>query len=148
MPTDFLKQIVLGNTIADYLLAIAFLLAGILVTHLIRIIIIGRLKHWAQRSATDLDDRLLRLIEKPSARLLYLGSFYLSLSELNLHDGFRESLTFICIILATLLVVQLTGSLVEYGVRVYCVTRRSDVTLETSLNALIPAIKIIVWVIG
>ena len=148
MPTEFLNQIILGNTIADYTLAIAILLGGMLLTNLIRMVVIARLKHWAQHSTTDLDDRLLSLVEQPITYLLYVGSFFVSVGNLALHPILQDSITVLCIILATVLVVQLTGSLVEYGVRVYWVTRRGDATFENSLSALIPAIKVVVWAVG
>lgn len=148
MQLEFLKQIVWGNALAEYALAIAIILGGILLAHLMRTFVLGQLKRWAQRSTTDLDDRLLRLVEQPMTRLLYLGSFYLSISNLTLHPILQESINFLCITLATLLMVMLTGSLVEYGVRVYWVTRKGDAMLEQSLNAVVPAIKIAVWAIG
>ncbi|MEO0988787.1 MAG: mechanosensitive ion channel family protein [Cyanobacteria bacterium J06639_14] len=148
MSIEFLERTMMGNTIASYLLAIAILLGGILLTNIIRTVIIGRLQRWAKYSVTDLDDRLLRLIQQPTVYLLYLGSFYISIGNLTLHPILKESIDVLCVILATLAVIRLTGSLVEYGVRVYWVTRRGDVTLEKSLNALIPAIKIVVWAIG
>lgn len=138
----------LGNTITRYLVAVAIVLAGILLANIIRIFIIGRLKAWAKRTATDLDDRLLRLIERPLTNLFYLASFYISIDTLDLSEPFQKSVNVLGVILATLLVVRLTGSMVEYGVRVYCVTRQNDITLETSLNALIPAIKVVVWAVG
>ncbi|MEL6381632.1 MAG: mechanosensitive ion channel family protein [Cyanobacteria bacterium J06626_18] len=148
MPTELLEKTILGNTVADYLLALAILFGGILLTNIIRTVIIGRLKRLTQYSATDLDDRLLRLIERPTVYLLYLGSFYISVGNLELHSILRDSVDVLCIVLATLLGVQLTGSLVEYAVRVYWITRRGDATLEQSLNAIVPAIKIVVWAIG
>jgi len=148
MPTEFLQQSFLGNTVATYLLAIAIFLIGIILTTVIRALVIGRLKQWARHSTTDLDDRLLKLIERPVTLLLYLGSFYVGVGNLTLHPILQQSVNVLCVILATVLVIQLTGSLVEYGVRVYWVARRGDATLEKSLNAIVPAIKIVVWAIG
>jgi small-conductance mechanosensitive channel len=145
---EFLEKVILGNEIASYLLAIGTLVGGVLLANIIRFVVLSRLKRWAQQTRTDLDDRLLRLIETPAIYLLYLGSFYISISNLSLHPILQDSLRVLCIILATLLVVQLTGSLVEYGVRVYWVANRKDATLENSLSALVPAIKVVVWAIG
>lgn len=146
--SEFFEQTVLGNTVTEYGLAIASLLIGILLTTLIRSIVLGRLKQWAQHSSTDLDDRLLRLIEQPVIYLLYLGSFYVSVSNLTLHAILENAVRVVCIILATLLVVRLVGSLIEYGMRVYWVARERSATLEESLNALVPAVKVIVWAVG
>jgi small-conductance mechanosensitive channel len=148
MPTEILNQEFLGNSIADYLLALGILVGGILLTQILRGVVLQRLKRLAQKSSTDLDDRLLRLLERPIAYLLYLGSAYISISNLELHPILQDTVRVICIILATILVIQLTGSLIEYGLRVYWVRHRGDETLEASLNALIPAIKVVVWAIG
>jgi small-conductance mechanosensitive channel len=145
---EFLEKVIWGNEIASYLLSIGTLVGGVLLANIIRFVVLSRLKRWAQQTRTDLDDRLLRLIETPAIYLLYLGSFYISISNLSLHPILQDSLRVLCIILATLLVVQLTGSLVEYGVRVYWVANRKDATLENSLSALVPAIKVVVWAIG
>ena len=148
MSTEFLQVEWLGNTVADYGLAIATIAIGFIAIAVIRAVVMTRLRQWATRTATDLDDRLLGLIEQPIARLLGLGVIYLSLGNLTLHPILQDALNGVCVLIATLFVVQLTGSLVEYGVRVYWVTKRGDATLEQSLNAIVPAIKVVVWAIG
>ena len=148
MSTEFLQVEWLGNTVADYWLAIATIAIGFIAIAVIRAVVMTRLRQWATRTATDLDDRLLGLIEQPIARLLGLGVIYLSLGNLTLHPILQDALNGVCVLIATLFVVQLTGSLVEYGVRVYWVTKRGDATLEQSLNAIVPAIKVVVWAIG
>ena len=148
MSVDFLQSEWLGNTIADYGLAIATIGVGFLMLVLLRVAVMARLRQWSSRTATDLDDRLLGLIERPTVRLLGLGVLYVSLSNLSLHPILLEALNVLCVVVATLFVVQLTGSLVEYGVRVYWVTKRGDAALGQSLDAIVPAIKVVVWVIG
>jgi small-conductance mechanosensitive channel len=148
MSTEFLQLEWLGNTVADYGLAVVTIVVGWIAIAIVRHLVIARLQQWATRTATDLDDRLLGLMERPIARLCGLGVIYLALANLTLHPILQEALNVICIVIATLFVVQLTGSLVEYGVRVYWVAKRGDATLEQSLNAIVPAIKVIVWAIG
>lgn len=148
MSLAFLEKTFWGNEMVGYLVAAVTVLVGIVLTNFIRIIVIGRLQRLAKYSSTDLDDRLLHLIEMPVTRLLYLGSFYLGASSLSLHPILEESINFVCIVLATLLVVRLTGSLVEYGLRVYVVSRQGDTLLEQSLGAVVPAIKVAVWAVG
>lgn len=148
MPTEFLGTEFLGNTLSSYLLAIAIFVGGILLTLLVRSLILQRLKHWTKQTSTDLDDRLVRLIERPVTYLMYLGSLFISISNLDLHPILQETIRVVCVILATVLVIQLVGSLLEYAVRVYWTTRRSDAALEQSLSALIPSIRVVVWAIG
>jgi small-conductance mechanosensitive channel len=148
MPTEFLGTEFLGNTISSYLLAIAIFIGGILLTWIIRSVVVQRLKRWAARSSTDLDDRLIRLVERPVTYLFYLGSFYIGLSNLELHPILQEAVRVVFVIIATVLVIQLVGSLIEYGIRVYWVTQRSDSAVEHSLGALIPSIRVVVWAVG
>ncbi len=148
MSTDFLQLVWLGNTVADYGLALGTLVVGLLAIALLSQWAIARLQAWASRTATDLDDRLLHLIERPLVRLLWLGVLYVSLSNLTLHPILQDGFNALCIALATLGVVQLLSSLVEYGVRVYWLGRRGDDTLGQSLNALVPALKGVVWAVG
>ncbi len=146
--TEFLQLVWLGNTVADYGLALGTLIIGLLAIALLRNWAIARLQAWASRTATDLDNRLLDLMERPLVRLLWLGVLYVSLSNLTLHPILQDGFNALCIVLATLGVVQLLGSLVEYGVRVYWVSHRGDDALGQSLNALIPALKGVVWAVG
>lgn len=148
MSTEFLATTILGNPISAYLLALGILVAGIVLANIVRWIVLGRLKRWSRRSHNDLDDRLISLAEKPIVRLLYLGSFYISIGNLDLHPILQDTVRVVCVITATILVVQLVSSLVEYGIRLYWVKRGGNETLEKSLDAIIPAIRVVIWAIG
>ncbi|NEP17562.1 MAG: mechanosensitive ion channel, partial [Leptolyngbya sp. SIO4C1] len=145
---EALQTELLSNTVGDYLLAIATLLGGILLVSLIRKLILSRLQRWAHRTVTDLDDRLVRLLDRPTLFLLFLGAFYISVRNLSLHPILEQSVDVICTILAVILLIQLTGSLIEYGLRVYWFAHRDNPGLEQTLNAIIPAVKVVVWAIG
>lgn len=148
MPEDFLQIEFLGNQVLDYLLAIAILLAGTLLTNLVRGIVIQRLKWWSRHTASDFDDRLIRLLEQPTVFLLYLGTLYISLNNLELHPILSKILEVLVVIGTTFLVVRLVGSLIEYVVRVYWLSKRDEPNIEQTLSAIIPASKVIVWSIG
>jgi len=137
-----------SNRVSDYALAIALLIIGVIVINIVRIVVLSRLKHWAKRTATPLDDRLLQILEQPTVHLAYLGIVYIAISNLALHQILQQSIRVAGVIIATLLIIRLLGSLVEYTVRLYLVTRRSDTTLEQTVNAIVPAIKIVLWAVG
>lgn len=152
MTAEWLQATFLGSEIKAYLVAIATLTVGLLLVCLMRRLALSRLHHWARHTATDLDDRLLKLFDRHVVKLLYLGVLYLSFQDILQTDGFpktlKDALSVLCLVLGTLLVVRLLGSLVEYGVRLYWTTRQGDVLMEQSLRALVPAIKVIVWAVG
>jgi small-conductance mechanosensitive channel len=150
--SDWLQLQVWGSSIGDYLFAIAILLAGIVGINLLRQQVLSRLKRWASRTVTDLDDRLISIIERPSIWLLYLGVLFLSFRSLIRQPGFPDPLGEVipdlCMAVGTVLGIQLIGSLLEYLLRFYWVTYRSDIFMEQTLKALIPALRAIVWAVG
>lgn len=139
---------ILENQVSDYLLAIATFVVGMVVVYVLKAVVVNRIKKWSQRTATDLDDRLLRIIEQPVLLLLYLGVFYIAVGNLILHPILQQAVTVICVMIGTVLVIQLLGSLVEYGARLYLLKHGNDVAMEQTINAVVPAIKVGVWAIG
>lgn len=148
MVSNFIQKTFLGNTIADYGSALLYVVIGIAIAHLLKRLILRRLKRWAKRTTTTLDDQLVRLIERPTLWLLYLGSAYLSLQNLTLSRTAAQLLTVVGIIAATLLLLQLVGSVVEYSLRIYGFIHRDQPSIRQSLNALIPAVRVVLWAIG
>lgn len=148
MLKDFLSTEIWSNTLNDYLIAIATFLVAVLFIRVIKSAVIGRIKKWSRHTATDLDDRLIRIVEQPTLLLLYLGSFYVAVSNLDLHSILQQSTDVVCVATGTVLVIQLLGSLVEYAARLYLLRRGDDPAFEQTVNAVVPAIKVIVWAIG
>ncbi|MEM6591293.1 MAG: mechanosensitive ion channel family protein [Cyanobacteria bacterium P01_C01_bin.73] len=146
--SEILTTEILGNTVGDYLLAIAIIVGAWLGIWLIKSIVIARIKRWSTKTATDLDDRLIRIIERPIVYALYLGALYVAIANLSLHPILQQSIDVIGIILGTVLAIQLLGALVEYGARLYLLRHRENPAVEQTVNAIVPAIKIVVWAVG
>ena len=139
---------VFRNQVSDYLMALAILLSGILGATVLRDLIMRRLKRWAAKTATDLDDRLIHIFEQWTIPLVYLGSVYVSINNLKLHPMLGQVVNAIAIILATILAIRLLSALAEYLIRIYWLTQRENANLEQTLRALIPAVKVLIWALG
>ncbi|WP_322744904.1 mechanosensitive ion channel family protein [Leptolyngbya ectocarpi] len=148
MLNNFLNTAFLSNTVEDYLIAIATFLVALLVIRIVKSVVVGRIKKWSRHTATDLDDRLIRIIEQPTLLLLSVGAFYIGVGNLSLHPVLQQSFDVVCVAVGTVLVIQLLGSLVEYGARLYLLKRGEDPAMEQTINAVVPAVKVIVWAIG
>ncbi|MBD0267799.1 MAG: mechanosensitive ion channel family protein, partial [Cyanobacteria bacterium Co-bin8] len=149
---DLLQLEIWGSAVGDYGGAIATLLIGLAAIKVLHRVVLSRLKRWASRTATDLDDRLIGIIEAPAIRLLYLGVLFLSIQDLIQQPSFPNLLgqviPVICLILGTVLAIQLVCSLLEYLFRFYWITYRNDIFMEQTLKALVPALKVVVWSVG
>lgn len=146
---DLLTVSFLGNRISDYLMAIATVVLGAIALKLIERLIIGRMKRWARRTSTPVDDDLVRLLDRFLAVGGFLGIFYISINGLRLHPILSQMVDVVFIIIITVLAVLCLGALVDYGIRFYATTQQPDNPgLERSLSALTPAVKVVLWAVG
>lgn len=148
MPSDFLQTEFWDNQISDYLIAFGILVIGFIAVQCVGSIVKGRLRQWAKRTATRLDDALIKLAERGVIPLLYLGVFYVAVINLTLHPILNQAINAIVLIVATFFGIRLIVSLAEYLIRLYWFTQKSKSDVERILSALIPAIRTAAWALG
>ncbi|MDJ0726708.1 MAG: mechanosensitive ion channel family protein [Prochloraceae cyanobacterium] len=149
MSFDFLELEFLDNTVSDYLIALATLLLGAIVIKIVLNLILNRLKRWARKTATSLDNAIIRIFESNLIPIFYLGIFNLAVSNLTLNPILKQAIDPLTIILATILGIRFCVALAEYFLLLYSVTHNeNNPNLKQSLNALIPAIKVLIWAVG
>ena len=145
----FLQSEYLNNQVIDYVIAVGIIFGGILAIAVLKTFILGRLKQWTRKTATILDDKLIRIFEGTLIPVLYVGTFYLGISNLTLHPILKETVNVLGVIIATILGIRFLISLAEYFLRVYIVTHRvSHDSIEQTVNSFIPAIRTVIWAIG
>ena len=149
MNWDFLEIEILSNKLADYSLALLILISSVLIIKIIRSLVIRNLKRWAASTTNPFDDAIIRIVERNVIPILYIGSFYVAVSNLTLHPILDRAIEVLVIIGSTALAIRLIASFVEYALKIYWLTyHRNNPNIEQSVSALIPAIRIIIWVIG
>lgn len=149
MSFDFLQLEFLNNQVLDYLIALTVLIIGFITIKLLRNIFVKRLKLWARKTETKLDDALLRLIERGIIPLLYLGVFYVAIGNLELQAMLQQVVDALVLIVATVFGIRLIVSLSEYLLRLYWYTRhREGADVQRVLDVLLPAIKAATWAFG
>ncbi len=145
MLQEIIEKAFLGNRIADYLICVLILLAGFAIIKIFQCFILRRLKKWAEKTATTLDDFLVGLIQKILLPLAYFGAFYLSVNILNLDPLLKKIIDITGMAILTLFAARLATVLIGYGFDIYRTKRGKDVGLERSLKGILRIIKLIVW---
>ena len=145
MIQQIIEQMFLGNRIADYLIAVFLFLAGSGAINLFRRLLLKRLKKWAEKTATTLDDFLVELIQKIVLPLAYFGILYLSINTLNLHPLLKKGVDIIGMAVLTIFTARLGTALISYGFDIYRTKRGKDLSLERSLNGILRVAKILIW---
>ncbi|MDJ0691774.1 MAG: mechanosensitive ion channel [Xenococcaceae cyanobacterium MO_188.B32] len=140
---------ILANKISDYFIALVILFTGFLLLRIFHKIAIRSLKKWAARTDNIYDDALIRIIERNLIPIAYIGIIYVAIGNLALHPILARVIEVIVIIASTIFALRLLTTSVEYVIKIYWLTyHRDNANVEQSINALIPAIRVIFWLIG
>ena len=145
---DFLNQTYFGNTILTYIIALIIFVAGVIVINIFRKIVLSRLKKWAEKTETSIDDFLVRGIEKAIIPLLYYGAFYLAARTLALPTKGEMILNTISVILITFLALRIVTSFISYSLGVYVRKKGAGEARQKELKGITTILNLIVWAIG
>ncbi len=145
---EFLNQTYLGNTIEGYLIAFGIFVGGLIIIKITQKIILYRLKKWAERTETALDDFLIKAIEKSIVPLFYYGAFYAAISSLKLTAEFTNILKIVSLVLLTFFVVRFISSSIMFTLSYFIKRQERGEEKVRQLRGMTVLINIIVWVIG
>ncbi|NJL52975.1 MAG: mechanosensitive ion channel family protein [Hydrococcus sp. SU_1_0] len=134
---------------SDYLIAVAILFCAIILIKILRRSAFKRLKKWAAKSENIYDDAIVNILERDLIPIAYIASIYLAIANLALHPILERASEVMMIVISTILMIRLISAVVEYITRIYWINyQRDNVNLEQSINALMPALRIVIWLIG
>ena len=148
MLQDILELVYLGNRIADYLIFVGLFLAAFVTIKIFQHFILRRLKKWAEKTATTIDDFLLRIIQRLILPLAYFGAFYLSVNTLSLHPLLKKIIDIIGMAILMVFAARLTLSLMNYGFNLYFIKRGKDVAADRSLTGILAVLRVVVWALA
>ena len=148
MLNNFLQTTYFGNTVMDYAVFLSILLGGILGIRLINAVILHRLRVWSEKTATTIDDFLIRIIDKKLLPILYFGALYLSTKTLQLSPIAVKVIEIAGVVLLTIMGIRLIVELLHFALEVYWVRKEVDTTRQRNLKGIITVIKVLVWGIG
>ena len=107
------------------------------------------LKRWAAKTRNIYDDAIIRILERNLIPIAYVGSIYLAVSNLTLHQIVNRTVEVLVIIIFTVFAIRLFTASVEYLIKIYWVTyHRDNPNIEQSIDALVPAIRVVAWLVG
>lgn len=138
----------LGNSIRDYLVFLAAFFVGILFIRILKGISLNRLRAWAQKTSTTIDDFLISIVETKLIPLFYFGAFYLSFNMLTLAPSARKIVDTAGIIILTYFGLRFILTLINYSLERYWERKEVDAGRQRSLKGIITIIKVVIWGIG
>jgi small-conductance mechanosensitive channel len=148
MLAEILEYTFWGNRVADILKVFGAVVGGVFVIRVLKFVVVRRVAAWAKRTDAPIDDVFVRNISNPLLPLLYLAAVYFALGCLTIPpDAYRVinvAAKIILVFLGVRFVIALVISIIKY----YWLTKEADEARERTVRALMPLIKIAVWVVG
>ena len=135
----------LNNRVLDYLICVGIFLLSIIVIKIFKLIILKKLKKWAEKTVTTLDDFIVGVFERVVTPFLYLGALYLSVQILTLGASVAKVINVIGIAVLTIFTVRIASKLITYGFEVYSRKAKQSSTLDQSLKGILKVVKFILW---
>ena len=142
---DIMERVFLGNPVLDYAIFVGIFLGGFIAITIIRVLVIRRLKRWAEKTTTTIDDFIIRIIQKIVVPLTYLGVFYASVNILQMDLLVKKIIDIFAIAVLTIFVARLIITVVTEGFAMYLAKMGKSEALERSLKGISGVLKIIVW---
>lgn len=145
---NFLNQSFFGNSVTLYLTAIGTFILCFIIIKIFKKILISRLKVWAEKTKTTLDDFLIQGIENTAIPLLYFGGFYLALHTLNITLKVENIIRIASLILVTFFSLKLIVSTMNYSLSVYLRKKGQSDIRHKEIRGITTLLSILIWVLG
>ena len=140
------RQTFFQNRILDYFIFLFSFLIGVFIIRIFKSIVLNRLKIWASKTQTTIDDFLIRVLEKTLIPLLYFGVFYLATRGLTLSPLLIKIIDVLGVTLLTIFAIRFSITIVNYALETYWLKKEKD--REQNLRGVLTIIKVIIWGLG
>ena len=148
MNLKILEQVFFGNRILDYIISLLTLVLSILFVKVVIRFMIRRLKKFAEITTTKFDDFLIKILEKIGLPALYISCFYVSAKTLKLPSGAGTLINALEMIIITFFAARIVVMFAGWGINTYFVKKQQDPTVVRSLDGMLWAVKISIWVLA
>ena len=148
MMEDWLQYVFLGNTVQKWLIALGIILALLLLVRIIRTILLKKLKKWAEKTETTVDDFIIAFVQKSVLPILYVFSIYSGLHYLWLSPKAERVLYIIVALLITFFIIRLITSLLGHLLNVYVTKKGHEPSKKLQMRGIMLVVNLIIWGIG
>lgn len=148
MDLKILERVFFGNSILNYIIALFTLCLGLLFVKIVIRYFIRRLKKFAEKTVTTFDDFLIKILEGIALPALYISCFYISLKTLRLPSGADALINALEMIIITFFAARIVVIFAGWGINTYLAKKQQDPTVMRSLDGMLWAIKILIWVLA
>lgn len=148
MLKEFLHKEFFQNSILDYVICILLFIFGVFIVRMLKSVVLKRLKIWAEKTATTIDDFLVHIFEKALLPLLYFGILFLSIHSLTLTPALNKGINILGTILLTFFGIWFLIEIISYAIKTYWVGKEKSAARERSIRGMLTVVKVVIWGLG
>ena len=145
MLMEILEISFLNNRILDNLICKGVFLLSMVAIKIFERIILKKLKKWAEKTITTLDDFIVSVFERVVTPFLYLGAFYVSIQILTLNAFLVKVVNVLGIAALTIFTVRAASRVINYGFAVYSQEDKPASAFGKSLTGIVKGVNILLW---
>ena len=145
---NFLNQIYFGNSIKSYAIAIITFIVGLAIVYIFKKIVLARLEKWTKKTETNLDDLLIKGIEKSVVPLLYFGAFYMALQTLSYSVKLEKFLRIASVILITFYFLRTLTTVLNHAFKSYLRRKKHGEERIKQMHGITTLLNILIWSLG
>lgn len=151
IPAEILEKVFFGSSIEQYITAIIYFVVGIVALGILQKVIVSRLKRLSEKTANDIDDVAIEIIESIKPKFYIILSFYIALQALSLGDVVAKVISAIFIFIVIFQVttsLQLIVKFIAHKISDGGDDEDSGKHTKSAAHLLGTIVTIFVWVIG
>lgn len=145
---EILDYKLLSNSVQDYLIAIAIIIVGLIIIRIFKKVVLNSLDKWAQKTKTNLDDYIVKAVEKFAVPLLYYGAFYFGITTLSLSTKIIKWLNIISTVLIAYLAIVFITSSVRLAINSYLDRKGEGEEKKKQMKGITIIFNFLIWSFG
>ena len=148
MIKDILQTSISQNKVIDYVICLSIIVFGFFFILFLKRTLVKGIKNFVKKTKTQADDFLINIITKTVVPLVYFGFLYLGTRSLILHKSLDKAIDALGIILATMAIIRFCVACLDFFMKNFWLKKESYKVREATLRGLLPAMKVLVWMLG
>jgi small-conductance mechanosensitive channel len=146
---NFWQQIYFCNSIQDWVIAVGWVIVGFFILRLVRKTVLIRLKKWAAKTETTIDDLLIAGIQRSVLPMLYILILYSALNFLTIPDKITHKITSVIWVAVMFFILRIITSSVKYFIFAALQEKKEgSEARQKQARGLVIILSVTIWVLG
>ncbi len=142
--SHILTQTFAGNTVQDYVIALAILIGAAIALKIFERVVVRKLRRLAERTEIAVDDIIIEAVESIGAPFYILLPLYIAAQTLTVPVWLGDAVSYALLIVIVYYAVNIAGRFIDFGFR-QIQERREEETSSSLLRVLGKAVKGVLW---